>query len=196
MPEFPGLLLVLSGPSGVGKSTLVRSLVGTHNNFYFSISATTRPPRIGEKDAVHYHFLTRQAFLAELDDNAFLEHAEYGSHLYGTPKAPVFNRLRAGDCVLMDIDVQGAMQVKMHLPEAVLIFVSPPDFSELERRLRGRATEKEPVIARRLSIAEEELSAIARFDYFIVNDKLESALTDINAIIRAENCRSYRYAQR
>ena len=196
MPEFPGLLLALSGPSGVGKSTLVRTLINTHDNFYFSVSATTRLPRPGEKDTVHYHFLTRPAFSAELNNNAFLEHAEYGDHLYGTPKTPVFNRLRGGDCVLMDIDVQGAIQVKAQLPEAILIFVSPPDFSELERRLRGRASEQETVIARRLSIAEEELAAVAHFDYFIINDKLENALTDINAIIRAENCRSSRHSQR
>ena len=144
-----GILFVLTGPSGVGKGTVLKE-VRAHKPLFYSISATTRAPRAGEQDGVHYHFMTRETFRQLAEQGGFLEHAEFSGNCYGTPAAPVDEELQAGRDVLLEIEVQGAMQVKDIRPEAVRIFLAPPSFEELERRLIGRGTEEPEVIQRRL----------------------------------------------
>lgn len=180
-----GALFVLSGPSGVGKSTLIRHVMDTVPDVGFSVSATTRGPRAGEEDGVHYHFLTKEDFLQRVGEDAFLEHAEvYGRH-YGTLVEPVERALAAGRSILLDIDVQGAEQVKRRMPEAVSVFLLPPSREALEKRLRGRGTDAEEVIARRMAEADEQLAAMASYDFLVVNDHLESAKQVLAGVLLA-----------
>ncbi len=186
-----GILFVLTGPSGVGKGTVLKQ-VREHKSLFYSISATTRAPREGEQDGVHYHFMTREKFQQLVEEGGFLEHAEFSKNCYGTPAAPVDAELQAGRDVLLEIEVQGAMQVKQARPEAVRIFLAPPSFEELERRLVGRGTEEPEVVQRRLSAAKYELTLAPEFDYIVVNNTVERAVSDVLAIIQAETCRSSR----
>ena len=177
-----GNVFIISGPSGCGKSTVL-SRVMEQGNYYFSISATTREPRPGEKDGVNYHFLKREEFLDLLEKNEFLEHAEYVGNFYGTPITPVLEHTAAGEDVLLDIEVQGAVQVMSRLPEAISIFIAPPSAEELERRLRGRSTDADDKIKRRLTRASEELKYISAYDYIVVNDELEETVRKVTEII-------------
>lgn len=186
-----GILFVLTGPSGVGKGTVLKQ-VREHKPLFYSISATTRAPREGEQDGVHYHFMTREKFQQLVEEGGFLEHAEFSENCYGTPAAPVDAELQAGRDVLLEIEVQGAMQVKQARPEAVRIFLAPPSFEELERRLVGRGTEKPEVVQRRLNAAKRELTLAPEFDYIVVNNTVEQAVSDVLAIMQAETCRSSR----
>lgn len=186
-----GILFVLTGPSGVGKGTVLKEVRG-QRELYLSISATTRQPRPGEQDGVHYFFLTREQFEKKVAENGFLEHAEFSGNCYGTPAAPVDAQLDAGHDVLLEIEVQGAMQVHQKRPDAVRIFIAPPSFDELERRLVGRGTEQPEVVRRRLEIARHELTMAEQFDYIVVNNTVEQAAADVLAILRAEKCRAAR----
>lgn len=186
-----GILFVLTGPSGVGKGTVLKEVRG-QRELYLSISATTRQPRPGEQDGVHYFFLTREQFEKKVAENGFLEHAEFSGNCYGTPAAPVDAQLDAGHDVLLEIEVQGAMQVHQKRPDVVRIFIAPPSFDELERRLVGRGTEQPEVVRRRLETARHELTMAEQFDYIVVNNTVEQAAADVLAILRAEKCRAAR----
>ncbi|MBC7647445.1 MAG: guanylate kinase [Pseudopedobacter sp.] len=189
-----GQLFVMLGASGVGKGTLREQLLAQIPMFY-SVSMTTREQRPGEIDGVHYHFRTRAEFENELEQGAgFLEHAEFVGNLYGTPRAPVEVALNRGENVMLEIEVLGAIQVAQNSPHAILMFIAPPSLSELERRLRGRATESEERIQKRLLRATEEIRAARQFRYIVVNDTLEQGLLDLVAIVQAEGLKSERWS--
>jgi guanylate kinase len=181
----------MTGASGVGKGT-VRAKVLERTRLFYSISMTTRPPRPGERHGVDYYFVDRPTFEALLAEGGFLEHAEYVGHLYGTPKAPVMRALERGEDVLLEIEVQGALQVKDKVPQAVLIFLLPPSLSELKRRLVYRGTDGPEKIEKRLKQAEWEIKNAHLFDYVVVNDVLEEAVADFLAILTAERRRQKR----
>lgn len=185
-----GQLIVLSGPSGVGKSTVISELLSERSDIYFSVSFTTRTPRVGEADGVNYHFVTREQFEEMIARNELLEYAEYVHNYYGTSLRLIQEKLEQGIDVLLDIEVQGAAKVKTRCPEAVLIFIVPPSFEELSRRLHGRATDQEEVIQGRLTKAREEYQEIPNYDYLVVNDKVSEAAAEIIAILTAEDCRT------
>ncbi|MBP3889416.1 MAG: guanylate kinase [Cellulosilyticum sp.] len=189
-----GLKIVLSGPSGSGKGTIVKELI-KDKQFQLSISATTRAPRQGEEEGVHYFFKTREAFETMIAQNELLEHAQFCGNYYGTPKAFIEDSVKNGKDVILEIEVEGAMQIKEIYPEAVFIFVVPPSLTELENRLVGRNTETREVIDQRLGRAKEELALYKQYDYVVVNDRLVEAIEEIQCIVRAEKLRSSFYGQ-
>ena len=185
-----GQLIVLSGPSGVGKSTVISELLSARRDIYFSVSFTTRQPRVGEEDGVNYNFVTREVFEEMIAGEELLEYAEYIHNYYGTSLKVIQEKLDAGIDVLLDIEVQGAAKVRAKCPDAVLIFIVPPSFEELSRRLHRRATDQEEVIQGRLKKAREEYRQIPNYDYLVVNDKVSEAAGEIMAILVAESCRT------
>lgn len=188
-----GTLLVISGPSGAGKGTLCAALLKGRERAQFSVSATTRKPRPGEIDGVHYDFVSDERFDEMIQNGEFLEYAcVFGQNRYGTPKARVEALLREGMDVVLDIDVQGAAEVKKAMPEAVLVFVTPPSYQELQSRLEKRGTEDGRAMARRLLTAREEMRAAGRYDYIIINDDLDDATERLKAVLLAEPCRTDR----
>lgn len=170
---------VLTGPSGVGKGTLVARLRARHPEIWLSVSATTRAPRRGEIEGIHYFFHSKEQFNELVQTGGLLEWAEFAGNCYGTPRQPVSERVAKGIPVLLEIELEGARQVRHSLPEAFQIFLAPPSVEELEQRIRGRGTEAEEAIQRRLKRAEEELAAQNEFDAVIINDDLETALKDL-----------------
>lgn len=184
-----GKTFIICGPSGVGKGTVVARLLASNPNLYFSVSATTRQPRHGEVDGVHYHFLSREQFQQWIAEDAFLEHAEFVGNYYGTPKKYVDATMDQGRDVILDIEIQGAEQVHQQRPEAVRIYVAPPSWAELERRLIGRGTEDMEKVRSRLERGKQEFAAASSFDYFVINDTVDNAVTEISAIMLAEHCR-------
>ena len=192
-----GLLIVLSGPSGVGKGTVRKALFSQPDiQLQYSISVTTRQPREGEVDGVDYFFKTREQFEKMIRDNELLEWAEYVGNYYGTPIEYVEKTLQEGKDVFLEIEVQGAMQVRKVFPEALFIFLAPPSLSELRKRIETRGTESEELIRDRLKAAKEELEMMDAYDYVVENDKVELACERIKAIVVAEHCRRERVAQR
>lgn len=184
-----GVLTVISGPSGVGKGTIINRLFEIEENLYFSVSATTRKPRPGEIDGVHYSFKSREDFEHDIETGEMLEHAVFNGNYYGTPKSAVEEKLSAGKDVVLDIEIQGARNVKRLMPEAVLVYILPPSIDELKKRLIGRNTEDAETIRGRLSTAYRELhEAPELYDYFIVNDMVENAAIKIKDIIEGERC--------
>lgn len=184
-----GQLIVLSGPSGTGKSTVIAELFRQRENIHFSVSYTTRAPRAGEQDGVNYNFVTRQEFERMIADNELLEYAEYVNNYYGTSLKVIHDKLDAGIDVLLDIEVQGAAKVRQRCPEALFIFIAPPSFEELSRRLHSRNTDTEEVIAGRLEKAREELKEVPNYDYLVINDEVSNAVREIEAILTAAECR-------
>ena len=176
-------LTVITGPSGVGKGTLVRRLLQRHPQLWLSVSATTRAPRAGELDGQDYVFLTREAFAALVAQGGLLEWAEFAGNAYGTPRGPVEKRLAAGQPVLLEIELEGARQVRQSFPAARLLFIAPPSFAELERRIRDRGSDEAAAIQRRLERARVELEACGEFDAVVVNDDLEQALAELETRI-------------
>ena len=182
-----GVLFVVSGPSGVGKGTINKRLFEEFGDAVaFSVSATTRGPREGEVDGREYFFISRQEFEKRVANNEFLEHAEYAGNCYGTPRDYVLSLLQRGVSVILEIDVQGAMQVKRRMPESVSVFILPPSFEELEHRLRGRGTETPEKIERRLAAAKAEMARAPEYDYQIVNDDLDAAYARLREIFILE----------
>lgn len=184
-----GKTFIIAGPSGVGKGTVVARLLASDPSLYFSVSATTRPPRPGEEDGVHYHFLTREQFNQWIQEDAFLEYAEYVGNGYGTPKIYVDRAMERGRDVILDIEVQGARQVRAKRPDCVSIYIAPPSWAELERRLMGRGTEDLEKVHSRLQRGREEFTAAGEFDYFVINDTVDKAVEKIRAILLVEHCR-------
>ena len=180
-----GTLYVFTGPSGAGKGTLLSRLRAEDDKVFYSISATTRAPRPGEVEGVHYHFLTKDDFERSIAHNAFLEYARYVDNYYGTLEAPVEEKLNAGFDVILEIEVQGAMQVHEKRPDAVMVFIAPPSFEELAVRLRGRGTEDEEKVRKRLETARTELQSMDRFDYVVVNDEIDRAVRELHGILDA-----------
>lgn len=190
-----GLKIVLSGPSGSGKGTIVKELI-KDEQFLLSISATTRSPRQGEEEGVHYFFKTKEAFEEMIAKDELLEHAQFCGNYYGTPKAFIEDSVKNGKDVILEIEVEGAMQIKEIYPDAIFIFVVPPSLTELENRLVGRGTEARTVIDQRLARAKEELALYKNYDYVVVNDRLAEALEEIKCIVRAEKLKSCHYQEK
>ena len=188
-----GMLLVVSGASGTGKGTLVNRLLKEDPSFVFSVSVTTRAPREGEIDGVHYHFITEERYDELVAQDAFLEHAGFCGHRYGTLKAEVFERMERGMNVLLDIETRGAFNVMAAAPDCVSVFILPPSFAELRRRLENRNTEDQVDVERRLETARHEIPLMKRYQYVIVNDDLDAAYAQLKAITVAEKQRSARY---
>ncbi len=184
-----GILFVVSAPSGAGKTSLVKALREREPALGLAVSHTTRPPRPGETDGVHYHFVAEADFLAMIAAGAFLEHAQVFGNRYGTGEAKVREALAAGQDLLLEIDWQGARQVRARFPDAVTIFILPPSAAELAHRLRGRGQDSETVIAGRMRQARDEMIHYDEYDYLVVNDRFETALDDLTCLIRAERLR-------
>ena len=178
-----GILVVLSGPSGAGKSTVVFKAIEGRNDICFSTSVTTRKPRPGETDGREYFFVTKEEFESRIEAGGMIEYASYCDNFYGTPKAYVEEQLANGKDVILEIEIQGAHKVKEIYPEAILMFVMPPSAQELYRRLKGRGTESDDVIAKRMARAVEESEGIDTYDYIVINDKLEECIAQINTIV-------------
>jgi len=178
-----GKLFVISGSSGVGKGTLLKLLLEKHPNLKLSISATTRNPRPGEIDGINYFFTKKEDFLTAVNNQEFLEWAEFNNNYYGTKQAWVEKTLNKGENLILEIETQGALQIKSKLPEAILIFILPPSLEELEHRLRGRNTEDEQAIQNRLNEVRREIECSKSYDYKIVNDDLNKALTELEKIV-------------
>ncbi|MCI8526008.1 MAG: guanylate kinase [Oscillospiraceae bacterium] len=186
-----GKLYVLSGPSGVGKSTAVHEVMRRHPSLRFSVSVTTREMRPGEVEGESYYFITRRQFQEMLERNELLEHAEYVGNCYGTPEGPINRMLEDGVDVLLDIEPCGALQVQQRRPDATLIFMAAPSFSEIERRLRGRGDTAQDKIEARLERARWEYQQAQKYDYIVVNDDVGHAAAEIEAIMLAEKCRAH-----
>ena len=176
-------LALVTGPSGVGKGTLVTRLLARHPTLWLSVSATTRAPRAGEQEGVHYYFHSRESFDALVSQGGLLEWAEFAGNCYGTPRQPVMEMLEAGRSVLLEIELEGARQVRQSFPEALQIFVAPPSFEELEQRIRGRGTDADAAIRKRLERARSELAAQGEFDAVVINDDLEVAQRDLEVLM-------------
>ena len=191
-----GLLVIISGPAGSGKCTIV-SRLRELAPFDFSVSATTRSPRPGEQHGVHYYFVDKADFENKIEQGEMLEYAQYVGNYYGTPKKPVDEALAAGKNIILDIEVKGALQIKEKMPEAIMIYVLPPDYETLLARIRGRGTETEEVIQKRMNEAKTEIKTFPRYDYVVINRDggIERAAEDVLTILRAEKMRTLRNAQ-
>jgi guanylate kinase len=179
-------VFVITGPSGVGKGTLIRGLMERLPQLELSVSATTRAPRAGEQDGVEYHFLTREEFDRKVSAGEFVEHADYAGRSYGTLRSELLERIRTGAPIVLEIEVQGARQVRAAMPDAVQVFIAPPSLAALRTRLVGRGTDDGEEVERRLRVAEEELTAQPEFAHVVINDRLEDALERLAAIVAAE----------
>ena len=185
-----GLLLVISGFSGAGKGTVVKRLLELHNDYALSISATTRSPREGEQNGREYFFKSTEEFESMIDNSELIEYAKYVSNYYGTPKAYVEEQLEAGKNVILEIEIQGALNIKKMYPDAVLLFIMPPSAEELERRLVGRGTEDEATIKARLQRASDEAKGVENYNYIVINDKVDDCGEAIHSIVKIEKRKS------
>jgi guanylate kinase len=189
-----GSLLVVSGPAGVGKGTVIRRAIEKSTNpVWLSVSATTRPPRANDSEGITYYFKTKDEFKSMIEKDELLEWAVYSSHFYGTPKKSVYDALDKGVDVVLEIEVQGALQTRAHHPEGIYVFVMPPSMEELKNRLSGRGTEDEAEIVKRMTIAENEMKSLRKYNYIIVNEEIEKTAEDLIAILRADKLTRERY---
>ena len=184
-----GQLIVVSGPSGSGKDTIVGKVLEDDKNVWLSVSATSRKPRKGEEEGVNYFFLEKEEFEKKIEENYFLEYAEYAGNYYGTPKEKIVEKLDKGYDVILVIEIQGAKKIKELVPEALFIFIMPPSEKELLKRLSNRKTEDKEKILERFNIAYKEMNEVTKYNYVVVNDQLEDAVEKVEAIIKAEKCR-------
>ncbi|MGG7213992.1 guanylate kinase [Clostridium nigeriense] len=189
MQSNRGVLIVISGPSGAGKGTICKALLEKHDNIYISVSATTRAPRAGEVEGVNYYFLTKEDFEVKVRENGFLEYANVHGNFYGTPKGNVEKMLEDGKDVILEIDIQGALQVKENFKEGVFIFILPPSMEELKQRIIKRGSETEESLMTRFKNAYKEINYVSKYNYAVVNDTLELAVEKVESIITAEKCR-------
>ncbi|MBU5594612.1 guanylate kinase [Amphibacillus sp. MSJ-3] len=194
MIKQKGILFILSGPSGVGKGTVRKALFEKETTMQYSISATTRSKRPGEQEGVDYFYRSKEAFEEMIKNNQLLEYAEYVNNYYGTPRQYVVETLDQGKDVFLEIEVQGALQVKENFPEGVFIFLSPPSLEELKNRIISRGTETETLVMNRLRAAKDEIELMDAYDYVVVNDYVEHAVDKIQAIVKSEHCRRERVA--
>ena len=184
-----GQLIVVSGPSGAGKDTVINAVMKKQENAWISISATSREKRAGEKEGINYYYLTKEEFEKKIKENYFLEYAEYAGNYYGTPKETIVEKLEKGIDVILVIEIQGAMKIKELVPEALFIFIMPPSEKELMKRLKGRKTEDKKKIIERFNIAYKEINEVTKYNYVVINDEVAEAALKIKAIIKAEKCR-------
>ncbi len=187
-----GILVVVSGFAGSGKGTIMKEIISKYDNYSLSVSATTRNPRPGEEEGKAYFFKTVEEFEQMIEQDAFIEYARYVNNYYGTPKQYVFEQLEKGQDVILEIEIQGALQVKEKYPDTLLLFVTPPDAETLKNRLVGRGTEDEATIAKRLARASEESEGIEKYDYILVNDVLDECVETMHSIIQNEKYRTFR----
>ena len=187
-----GILIVVSGFSGAGKGTLMKELISTYDNYALSVSMTTRKPRAGEEEGKSYFFVEKEAFEQTIAEDGLIEYACYCGNYYGTPREYVESCLDKGQDVVLEIEIQGALQIKKKVPEAVLVFITPPSMEDLEKRLTGRGTEEPEVIASRLSRASEEAKGIEKYDYILVNDNVEDCVKTLHNLILSEHLRTQR----
>ena len=184
-----GLLIVVSGPSGAGKGTICKEVLDRRSDIFVSTSATTREPRNGELEGINYFFITHEEFEKKIKEDEFIEYAEVYKNLYGTPKETVLDKLNQGENILLEIDIQGALQVKKRYPEGVFIFILPPSMAELKSRIIGRGSETPESLERRFSSAYEEIEFVNQYDYYIINDQVKKAADLMESIIDAERCK-------
>ena len=184
-----GNLIVISGPSGAGKDSIVEGVLKINSKSWLSISATTRNPRGKEKDGIDYYFLTKEKFEKKINKNEFLEYAEYNGNYYGTPKDKIIEKINQGYDVILVIEIQGALKIKELIKEAIFIFVLPPSMEELKNRLINRNTEDKEKILKRFTIAYNEINEVTKYNYVVINDKLDEAIEKVNSIIISEKCR-------
>lgn len=189
-----GFLFVISGPAGTGKGTVCKEILNRNKDIVFSVSATTRKPRVGEMEGVNYFYIENDEFESMVENKEFLEYAHVHTNYYGTPKKFVMDKVKQGEIVLLEIDVQGAMQIKENYSEAVFVFLLPPTMDELKNRIIKRGTETEEDINRRFENAFKELDFVGNYDYFVINDRVEEAVSDIETIIKAEKLRVKRHS--
>ncbi|WP_077610916.1 guanylate kinase [Clostridium sp. Marseille-P2415] len=185
-----GMLVVVSGFSGAGKGTIMKELLKRYDNYALSISATTRKPREGEADGREYFFVTEERFQSMIEKDELIEYAQYVNHYYGTPKEYVLNQMKTGKDVILEIEIQGALKVKKCFPEAILVFVMPPNGSELKRRLIGRGTESMDVINARLRRAAEEAEGMEAYDYILINDEIDTCVEEMHRMISVQHNRA------
>lgn len=193
MLKRKGILLVVSGPSGAGKGTICKALLKSNDKIKLSVSATTRSPRTGEVEGVNYFFISKEKFKSMVDNGEFLEHAQIYDNFYGTPKASIIETLDKGQDVLLEIEMQGAKQIKDVYPEGVFIFVLPPSLEELKNRIVGRGTETQEEIEKRFSCAYKEINLISDYDYFIFNEDVDTSVKEVECIISSEKNKVSRY---
>ena len=184
-----GQLIVISGPSGAGKDTIINKVVEDEKNIWVSVSATSRQIRPGEKEGVNYFYFSKEEFEEKIKDNYFLEFAKYAENYYGTPKEKIIEKLEEGKDVVLVIEIEGAKKIKELVPEAIFIFIMPPSEKELLKRLKNRKTEEKDKIIERFNIAYKEINEVTKYNYVVVNDKLDEAVEKVKAIIKAEKCR-------
>ena len=184
-----GTLIVISAPSGAGKGTVISKLLEKENNLWLSVSATSRAPRTNDIEGETYYFYSKEEFENKIKEGYFLEYAEYAGNYYGTPKKIIEEKLNEGIDVILEIEIQGAMQIKNLIPESIFIFIMPPTLEELKRRLVGRNTDSKEKIIERFKIAYKEINEVSKYNYVVVNDEVDNAVRKIQAIIKAEKCR-------